>query len=348
MLKKKKASWIAAACSAVLLAVIASGCGSSASTDSSLAPQAPQDDYIALFHPLGEVPIPEDNPMTPEKVDLGKTLFFDPRLSGNNQISCAFCHNPSLGFGDARPTFIGFEGFQGGRNSPTVINVGYYDAFFWDGRSATLEEQALGPIQAAEEMNQDLDELVIKLKAIPGYVEQFKDVFNEEITADNIAKALAAYQRTVIINDSDFDKYLAGDQNALSEEAKRGMDIFVNKGSCLSCHSGPALSDSNFYNTGVLTDDLGRYEVTKKEEDKGKFRTPGLRGLSYTAPYMHNGSIATLEELVHFYNIGGEVEENRDPRVRPLGLTPEEEQDLVAFLKALDGTAPTETLPELP
>jgi len=299
------------------------------------------------FSVLGEVPIPDDNPMSDEKIELGKKLYFDPRLSGDNSISCMTCHLPNEGFGDGQATFTGFGGVEGTRNSPTIINSGYYQEFFWDGRASSLEEQALGPITAEVEMNQDLDELVDKLEAIPAYVEEFQTVFNSGITVENIAKALAAFQRTIVVTDTAFDRYLLGDDDAISKEAKEGMKLFVGKAGCISCHDGPKLTNHDYHNTGIEGDD-GRFEVTNKEEDKGKFRTPGLRALTHTAPYMHDGSLATIEDVVNFYNVGGGNDPNKDELIKPLGLTKEEIDQLVAFLETMSGEVPEISIPTLP
>lgn len=298
------------------------------------------------FEPLGAIPIPADNEMTDEKVELGKRLYFDPRLSGNNKLSCMSCHSPGAGYGDGLAKFIGFEGFQGPRNSPTIINSGYYKENFWDGRAGSLEEQALGPIQSSVEMNQNLDELVKELSAVPGYVDEFGKVFNDKITADNIAKAIAAFERTIVVRDTAFDKYLQGDDDAISADAKDGMKLFAGKAGCITCHAGPLLSDHGYHNLGMKGDD-GRYNVTKKEEDKGKFRTPGLRGVAHTAPYMHDGSLATLRDVVDYYNKGGGDHANKSNLIKPLGLTEQEVNALVAFLESLSGEPPKVEAPEM-
>lgn len=301
----------------------------------------------AKFEPLGEIPVPADNPMTDEKVELGKTLYFDPRLSGNNVQSCMSCHAPGAGFGDGMAKFIGFEGFNGPRNSPTIINSGYYPTNFWDGRAGSLEEQALGPIQSEAEMNQSLDELVIELNGVPTYVEQFNTIFNDQISADNIAKAIAAFERTIVIADTAFDRYLQGDEDAISADAKDGMKLFAGKAGCISCHAGPLLSDYSYHNLGMSGDD-GRFGVTGKEEDKGKFRTAGLRGVAHTAPFMHDGSLETLKDVVMYYNEGGGDHGNKSVLVKPLNLTDKEINSLVAFLDSLSGELPVIETPEIP
>lgn len=331
------------------LSLLLTACGST--TQPSTTSEVKLDPKV-VFGQLGEVPIPEDNPMTPEKIELGKMLYFDKRLSGDDTISCASCHEPAKGWSDNRRTFLGFQGHQGRRNSPTIINSGYLSTQFWDGRAKTLEEQALGPIQSPEEMNSTLEGLVAELSAIPGYVQKFEQVFGpDSITPENIAKAIAAFERTIVMNDSPFDKYLAGDASALSEEAKRGLDLFMGKAGCVNCHNGPSLTDNNFHNVGIVNDpavDRGRAEFTGNPEDTDKFKTPGLRGVSYTAPYMHDGSLKTLEEVVDFFNNGGGEHPKKSPLLKPLNLTEQEKADLVAFLEALSGTLPMVEEPTLP
>jgi cytochrome c peroxidase len=300
----------------------------------------------AMFQPLGDIVVPEDNPITDEKVELGKRLFFDPRLSGNNVQSCSSCHQPQAGYGDNLSTFIGFEGFEGHRNSPTVINSAYYSEYFWDGRASSLEEQAQGPITSEVEMNQDLDELVDELKVVPEYVKDFEVAFSEDINANNILKAIATFERTILVKDTAFDKYLAGDNSAITEEAKKGMVLFTGKASCIVCHTTPTLSDGKYYNLGI-EDDEGRSAVTNNDADKGAFRTPTLRGVTHTGPYMHNGSLATLKDVVDFYNKGGGTDANKNNLIQPLNLTDEEVKQLIAFLETLGGEAPLVEAPEM-
>ena len=299
-----------------------------------------------LFPPIGHLPpvtIPPNNPQTAAKIELGKRLYFDPRLSGNNWISCATCHNPTLGFADGLPRFLGGPtAKEGGRHSPTIINCAYNESQFWDGRAATLEEQALGPIQNPNEMFETLDNVVKKLSGIPEYVNAFKEVFGTGITADGIAKAIAAFERTIIFSNSPFDRYMQGDEHAMSESAKRGMNLFNGKAECIKCHNGPNLTDNKFHNIGVpmggpLKEDLGRYNVTKKDSDKGAFKTPTLRNITDTAPYMHNGFFPTLFEVVQFYNGGGGRSENKSSLIHGLNLTGQEVNDLIEFMKALTG-----------
>lgn len=301
---------------------------------------------VPAYPPIGPLPpltIPADNPLTAAKIELGKKLYFDPRLSGNNLFSCATCHNPTLGFADGLPRFLGGPtAKEGGRHSPTIINCAYNEFQFWDGRAATLEEQALGPIQNPNEMFETLDNVVKKLSGIPEYVTAFKEVFGTGITADGIAKAIATFERTIVFSNSPFDKYMQGDAPAMSELAKRGMYLFMGKAECIKCHNGTNFTDNKFHNIGVptevpLKEDLGRYNVTRKDSDKGAFKTPTLRNITDTAPYMHNGFFPTLFEVVQFYNGGGGRSENKSPDIHSLHLTGEEVNDLIEFMKALTG-----------
>ncbi len=305
-----------------------------------------------LLVPLGQVPVPEDNPMSAAMIELGKILFFDPRLSGNNEVSCQTCHDPELGYGDGKVTFTKIDGTQGLRNSPTVLNSGFYTTLFWDGRAETLEEQALGPIQDPGEMNQPLDELVDKLRVIEGYDELFLAAFDDEITLENIGKALASFQRTLVVNETRYDLFLKGDRKALSAKEIRGLDLFAGKAFCITCHHSENLTDNEYYNLGLNSEDKGRFAITGDERDIGRIRTPGLYGITYTAPYMHNGSIDTLEEVIEFYNRGGDNHPNKSMFMRmfmsELHLTAEEKGDLLAFLKVLGGDPPIITKPILP
>ncbi len=316
------------------------------------APVAAED--TSFYEPLPEGIYPQTNPWSKEKEELGKLLYFDPRLSGDNTISCATCHHPDKGWSDGLPRAIGFGGKELGRHSPTLINSGYFEVQFWDGRAPTLEAQAKGPIQAPGEMNQKADALIAELNAIPDYKERFAKVFGESgITFDNIAKAIATFERSVVSKNSAYDKYMAGDTEAMPPSAVNGMMLFFGKAKCSICHNGPAFTDSGFHNIGVqqhgpLKEDLGRFNVSKDDIDKGAFKTPGLRSVSQTAPYMHDGSKATLKDVLEFYNRGGDVAENRSALITPLELSDQEVLDLVAFLKALDGEPLKAAMPELP
>lgn len=311
--------------------------------------EKPKNDRLG---PLPQVaPAPADNPTTPEKVSLGKQLFFDPRLSGDNNMSCATCHVPEKAFGDGVALNKGHGGKTLARNTQTCLNVGFFSNFFWDGRANTLEEQALGPIQSADEMNQNLDHLEEELNGIPGYVSQFQAVFGSKPNRTGVAKALAAYQRTLNTGPSPFDRYLMGDKTALSADAKRGLELFQGEARCIECHNGPLLSDGKFYRLGVSEKDEGRAKITGKNEDRFRLRTPSLRNIAETGPYMHDGSIKTLDEVVTFYYRGipqfgtdGLMPDAPDLRGQSFSDIP----FLVAFLNSLTGKAPDFTPPTLP
>jgi cytochrome c peroxidase len=297
---------------------------------------------------LPPVMVPANNPQAPDKILLGKMLYFDTRLSKDNTISCATCHNPAMGWSDAGPTSAGIGGQHGGRRSPPVVNAAHSSLQFWDGRAPNLEEQAKGPIQNPIEMGNTHDAMLRTVNDIPGYVEVFKKVFGSSpITVDQVAQAIAAYERTIVTTDSPFDRFVRGDQSALTAEEKRGLEIFNGKGHCTACHWGGYLSDGRFHNLGVApaagkTPDEGRYAVTKNPVDSGKFKTPTVRDAARRAPYMHNGSELDLEAVVALYNRGGGTADGRlDPLMVPLGLTRQEERALVAFMKhALNSTNP--------
>ena len=299
-------------------------------------------------------PIPPYNLQTPAKVELGKMLFFDPRLSRDNTVSCASCHNPELGFSNGQPVATGIRGQKGNRNAPTIFNVAYNQSQFWDGRAGSLEEQALGPIQNPIEMGEDLNHLVQKLNAIPGYVEAFKNVFGTGVTADGIAQAIAAFERTIVSNNAPFDRFMAGDDSALTPTAQHGLRIFNEKAKCVTCHNGPNFTDQKFHALGLpkrdgVPNDLGRYMITRDEEEREQFKTPTLRNIALTAPYMHNGMFATLEEVVAFYVKAEPTTSPRHPLITPLSLLSEQDKkDLVEFLRSLTGEPIKITPPKLP
>lgn len=299
------------------------------------------------------IPTPATNINYATKVELGKQLYFDGRLSKDNAVSCAFCHNPGTGFADSRQTSIGVGGGIGGRQSPTVFNTAFNPFQFWDGRAHSLEEQAIGPIHNPVEMAETHENVVPKLAKIKGYQQQFRAVFGTDVNLQGIAEAIAAYERTVLSTNSAFDKYVLGDDKAMDEGSIRGMALFKGKARCILCHNGPNFTDNQFHNLGVpqvgpLKVDLGRYAVTRSEKDKGAFKTPTLRSITETSPYMHDGAFKTLEEVVEFLDQGGGNNPNLSPLVKPLNLTAEEKTDLVAFLKALTGETMKFTMPQLP
>jgi cytochrome c peroxidase len=297
--------------------------------------------------------IPADNPLTTAKVNLGKILYFDPRLSGDGTISCASCHTPKFGFGDNLQFSDGVKGRVGTRNSNTVLNRLYSTLQFWDGRAKSLEEQALGPVQNPVEMANSLPVMVASLQQIQRYKPLFREAFgSEEITADRVAKALASFERTLLSGNSAFDRFQAGDDQAISASAKRGFAVFMSKGNCSQCHSLPNFTDEQFHNAGVGMNkpnpDLGRYMVTKNEADKGAFKTPTLREIAQTGPYFHDGSAKTLEEVVAVHAGGGRKNPNLDAKIRPLRLSNREQKDLVEFLQTLTGEPLKVEAPELP
>jgi len=287
--------------------------------------------------------IPQDNPMNEGKIELGKFLYFDPRLSKDDTIACATCHNPFHGFADPARTSAGVSRQLGGRNSPTVLNRLFSAEQFWDGRAADLEAQAQGPLTNPVEMSMPSHEVVVKkVTAIKGYAPLFTKAFGDaKIDMKRIAQAIAAYERTVVTGNSPYDRYQAGDKDALSAAAVRGLALFNGKAKCSACHASFNFTDENYRNIGVGMDkakpDLGRYEITKNEADKGAFKTPTLRNIIQTAPYMHDGSEATLLEVVEFYNKGGIKNPQLATEITPLNLTAKDKIDLVAFMEALTG-----------
>lgn len=319
-------------------------------TAGAAATQPSAEDVKKYLRPM-EVPQPKNNLSTPERVELGKFLFFDPRLSGSNFISCATCHNPALGWSDNQPTAVGHGMDILGRSTPTILNTAYQRFQFWDGRDRTLEQQALGPIVAGGEMAQDMDTLLVELKAIPGYVEMFEAAYpGEGIKEATIGKAIAAFERTVVSTDSPFDRWLKGVNGAMSEAAIRGFEVFKGKANCTACHDGFNFTDNGFHNIGLPDNkDEGRFGIVPVKVLKGAFKTPTLRDVALTAPYMHNGQYDTLEEVVEHYNKGGEPNfDNLDPNMKPLNLTKKEKQELVEFMKALTGDPMEITIPVLP
>lgn len=296
--------------------------------------------------PLGldaYMPIPENNPLTPEKVTLGRKLFHERRLSRDRSIACATCHDPRRAFTDARPVSVGVFGRTGTRRVPALINRGYGAAFFWDGRASSLEEQVLQPIQNPKELDMSLEEVVARLEDKQEYRRDFRMAFGSDPNGTDLARALASYVRTILSGDSPFDRYINGGHDALSAEARLGLEIFRGKGNCVSCHVGPNLTDEHFHNTGVAWRggkllDPGRFAVSGEEKDHGAFKTPSLREIARMRPYMHDGSLASLEEVIEFYNRGGRVNPWLDSEIHPLHLTTEEVKALIAFLQSLSGT----------
>ncbi len=291
--------------------------------------------------------IPPDNPMTKAKVELGKQLFYDKRLSGDGSRACYSCHLKEKGLTDGLPTAVGAYEAKLPRSSPTLWNIGYHSAFYWDGRSASLDKQAVaawsgGNMGASgKDGHPSTDETCAKLNAIPGYKDQFQKVFGGPATPDNVGKAIAAFERTIVANNSAWIRFRSGDQSAFGEEAKRGWTVFGEKAKCTNCHDGLLMTDQQYHNTGIGMDaekpDVGRFTVTKVEKDTGAFQTPTLLDISKSAPYFHNGSVATLEQAVDLMLSGGKKNKFLDTtNLKPAKLSKAERADLLAFLKALD------------
>ncbi len=320
--------------------------------------------------------VPPANPLTKGKVELGKQLYFEPRISLDGTVSCASCHNPEKGWTDNAPVATGIDGQKGGRSAPTVLNTAYGKTMFWDGRAPSLEGQSQGPPQNPIEMGkQTYKQIVERLRGISGYREQFQKVFGTDVTLDGMAKAIAAFERaTALSGNSKYDKYQSGDMNALSDSEKRGMVLFglrlsgdddfktnvvLKKADCTSCHVGFNFTDEQFHNLGIGWDpekkdfkDRGRWSVTpigaRWDKEIGAFKTPTVRDIARTAPYMHDGSLKTLEEVVEHYNKGGHPNPYLDKDIKKLNLTDQEKADVVAFMKALTGEIIKVPLPKLP
>lgn len=274
------------------------------------------------------------------EVRLGAKLFTEKRLSKDGSLSCASCHDPARGFTDGQAVAVGIGGAKGNRNTPTLYGVAQMGQLFWDGRAKTLEDQALGPLTSPIEMGANPQEVVAWLASDPDYRQRFEEVFGAPPSVDSLTKALAAFQRAVTLEPSPFDKWRNGDQTAISEAAKRGYKTFSQEGRCSVCHRGTNLTDGEFHNLGLPTDpqkpDLGRFAVSKFEAHRGAFKTPTLYNVALTGPYMHDGSLATLDEVVEFYDQGGGPEPRRSPLMRKLNLSAQEKADLVEFLKSLN------------
>lgn len=325
--------------------------GSAASAEDALKTDREVVILKAAYKRPKAIPFPEDNPFTEAKAKLGQTLYFDPRLSRSNMQSCASCHNPSFAWGDGLPKGVGDHMKELGRRSPTILNAAWSEALMWDGRFDTLEEQALGPIEADVEMNMPLDDLIEKLGEIEGYRPLFAEAFDgdDQITAEKIAMAIATYERTVISGEAPFDRWIKGDRDAISASAERGFKLFNGKARCAACHSGWRFTDDSFHDIGLADDDLGRgAELPGIVKMRHAFKTPGLRNIDQRAPYMHDGSFETLEEVVEHYDGGGIQRPSLSEDMKPLGLTTEEKRDLVAFMESLTSDDDPVTFVQLP
>ncbi|MCB0279758.1 MAG: tryptophan tryptophylquinone biosynthesis enzyme MauG [Calditrichaeota bacterium] len=298
-----------------------------------------------------KIPTVDGKPLKQEIVNLGKQLFFDPRLSRSNQTSCSTCHNPEKGLSDGRSKFVGDRNTQGERRSPAIQNLAWAPALFWDGRAGSLEEQALMPIAAEGEMNQDMPSLITELKAA-GYQPLFQAAFgpNAQIEQSTIARAIADFERSLISYNSAFDRYMTGDHSAMSKSQLAGMMIFVGKANCAACHNGPNFTDFGFHDLGMTDADEGRYKILPLNAMKHAFKTPGLRDVASRGPFMHDGSLSTLEEVIDYYDRGGEYTDRRnDPLIHKLNLTETEKTNLIDFLNALSGSGAIDIkAPKLP
>jgi cytochrome c peroxidase len=328
----------------------------------SVVPDTPIGKEVHIQPPLGlpPVPIPKDNPPTAETIALGRRLFYDKRLSKDNTLACASCHEPNAYFTDDRQVSKGVGGQLGVRNAPTLLNVAYQPFQFWDGRALTLEDQAASPMINPVEMNQAHKVSVSKLRRDPVYHSMFRAAFGtEDVTLSRIEKALASFERTLLSGDSAFDRFQYGGQkDALTPQQVRGLAVFINpaKGNCAACHTINAqyalFTDGKFHNLGegveedgVTFKDLGRYHQTGIETDRGAFKTPTLRNVAKTAPYMHDGSLKTLKEVVDFYAGQGNSNPNLDKEIQSIHLTGQDREDLVAFLNSLTGDMPANVGP---
>ena len=342
------------------------------------------EDRPKMLAPLGDPPNPADNPTTPAKVALGKLLFFDGRLSGNGSMPCSACHLPDAGWDVPDKISLGYPGTAHWRNSQTIINSAYYGKLFWAGASKSLEGQVRSAARGGVAGNGEDDMMEARLAFVPEYRKRFRQVFGDPWpNVRNAYMAIAAFERTLVQTETPFDKYMRGNDKALTKAQKRGLKLFAGKAGCVQCHRGAMLTDEKYYNIGVppydgwetdalaqitfrfelygkgasedkyrkLKNDPGLYFRTKQRADYGKFRVPSLRYTKYTAPYMHNGMLATLEDVVNFYNAGGgknEFAATKTKLIKPLGLSGKEKADLVAFLESLSGDRITMDAPDLP
>ncbi len=279
-----------------------------------------------------------ENPVTPAKVELGRQLFEDTRLSGDESLSCASCHPSEMGYTEAVPFSEGMEGKPMPRHTPTLLNAAYYRFINWDGKFTNTTQLVPAILANPRNMNmQDDAALIARLESVAEYRAQFREIFGEPASKHRVAQALDAYVRSLTTPNSPFDRYAAGDKNALTDAQKRGLTLFVGKAECTLCHRGPNFEDDQFHALGVSGDDAGRFKVTGVEADRNAFKTPTLRNVELTAPYMHDGSLATLRDVVDFYNAGGGAQLPKSLLLRRLNLTEREKSDLVAFLESLTG-----------
>lgn len=313
------------------------------------AQSEPDAEQLKPYWRPASIPFPADNPYSPQKVLLGKMLFFDTRLSRDSNLNCASCHSPSFGWEVPFATAIGAGGRPLGRHAPTVLNQAWGTAYFWDGRAPTLEAQAAGPIEAPVEMDLPLPKAVERLQAVEGYKKAFDAAFpGQGISAETITKALATFQRTLVTPDTPFDRWARGDKSAIPDSAKRGFSLFVGKARCAACHTGWNFTDGKFHDIGLATDDVGRAGVTANVADTHAFKTPSLREIAARAPYMHKGQLATLDEVLKHYVSGGVDRPSRSALITPVPLNAEEIKDLLSFMQTLSSGRNGFAMPQLP
>jgi cytochrome c peroxidase len=295
------------------------------------------------------VPHPDDNAPSAARAALGEALFFDPRLSASSDISCATCHDPDRAWGDGRARAVGAGGHVLARRTPTILNLAWSELLFWDGRATSLEAQAVAPLESPLEMNESAETSAARLRQIEGYRRRFEAAYpGEGITPRTIAKAIAVFERTVVSSPSPFDAWIAGDDRAISASAVRGFVLFNTRANCAVCHEGWSLTDGSFYDIGLPPHDRGRGALVPLPSMQFAFKTPTLRDVARRGPYMHDGSLATLADVVEHYDRGGEARSSRSAEVRPLGLSAADKADLVAFLEALTSPPRPARRPELP
>jgi cytochrome c peroxidase len=305
----------------------------------------------AKYHRPESIPFPKTNPFDPAKAELGKHLFFDPRLSTTGTVSCASCHNPSFDWGDGRARGVGVTGVPLARRTPSILNGAWLSALMWDGRATTLEQQATMPITAEHEMGMQLEDVAQRLKQIDGYRPLFEAAFpGEDISIKNALSALATYERTLVSSEAQFDRWIEGDENAISPSAKRGFLVFNGVGRCSKCHSSWRLTDDSFHDIGLESEDIGRGEFAPPSVVimQHAFKTPSLRDLRLTGPYMHDGSMKTIDEVISHYEKGGKVRPSLSPEMKPIKLTKQERDDLIAYLATLRGPPLAPEIPRLP
>lgn len=326
-----------------------------------VAATTPSTETVAVIEPVidpdrlpyrrpADIPFPANAPYSLHMATLGKMLFYDPRLSGAQNMTCASCHNPSFGYETPVPGAVGAANEPLGRHAPTVLNLAWTEHFFWDGRAASLEEQAAGPITAAVEMNGSFPVIIERLEAVDEYRDWFGRLFPDQgITRESILTAIATYERTVISGTAPFDRWVEGEEQAMSASAKRGFDLFTGKAQCVVCHSGWNFTDNLFHDIGMPTDDIGRAQYEPDNEFAlHAFKTPGLRNLTSRAPFMHNGSLADLESVILHYESGGIERPSRSPVMQPFELSNAERADLLAFLESLTADKTETPIPILP